>query len=214
MIGVNGWYSANQRSPAGIESVGTKALLRNGSMISEHRQCCWPSRRSWLTRPERDRQPGEGEGDQREQRRPPRATRAGRPSGRKPRAGDGDDDDDAGDRSGCRLPSTWPVEHGGAGDRHRAEAGDDALGHVGGDRDRGARARRRRRSSAGCPARGSRGSRRGRRRRAAEAGAERAAEDVDEQQQEHDRHAASRSASATGSAGCAGGCGAASSPSR
>jgi hypothetical protein len=30
MIGVNGWYSANQRSPVGIESVGTKPLPRNG----------------------------------------------------------------------------------------------------------------------------------------------------------------------------------------
>ena len=33
MTGVNGWYSANQRSPAGIESVGTKPLPRNGSSI-------------------------------------------------------------------------------------------------------------------------------------------------------------------------------------
>jgi hypothetical protein len=30
MTGVNGWYSANQRSPTGIESVGTKPLPRNG----------------------------------------------------------------------------------------------------------------------------------------------------------------------------------------
>ena len=34
MIGVNGWYSANQRSPAGIESVGTNPLPRNGSSSS------------------------------------------------------------------------------------------------------------------------------------------------------------------------------------
>ena len=34
MNGVNGWYSANQRTPAGIESVGTKPLPRNGSRIS------------------------------------------------------------------------------------------------------------------------------------------------------------------------------------
>ena len=33
MMGVNGWCSANQRSPAGIESVGTKPLLRNGRSI-------------------------------------------------------------------------------------------------------------------------------------------------------------------------------------
>src|SRR5680860_1620459 len=31
MIGVNGWYSANQRSPAGIDSVGTNPLPKNGS---------------------------------------------------------------------------------------------------------------------------------------------------------------------------------------
>ena len=34
MIGVNGWCSANQRSPAGIESVGTNPLPRNGSRVS------------------------------------------------------------------------------------------------------------------------------------------------------------------------------------
>src|SRR5262249_60417949 len=31
--GVNGWYSANQRSPAGIEAVGTNPLPKNGSSI-------------------------------------------------------------------------------------------------------------------------------------------------------------------------------------
>jgi hypothetical protein len=34
MKGVNGWYSANHRSPAGIESVGTNPLPRNGRRIS------------------------------------------------------------------------------------------------------------------------------------------------------------------------------------
>src|SRR5215218_9383021 len=34
MTGVNGWYSANQRSPVGIESVGTKPLPRNGRNTS------------------------------------------------------------------------------------------------------------------------------------------------------------------------------------
>src|SRR5262252_6213579 len=33
VMGVNGWYSANARRPGGIESVGTKALDRNGSSI-------------------------------------------------------------------------------------------------------------------------------------------------------------------------------------
>ena len=31
---VNGWYSANQRSQVGIDSVGTKPLPRNGRIIS------------------------------------------------------------------------------------------------------------------------------------------------------------------------------------
>src|SRR5215470_4957902 len=31
VAGVKGWYSANQRTPAGIEPVGTKPLPRNGS---------------------------------------------------------------------------------------------------------------------------------------------------------------------------------------
>src|SRR2546430_11079770 len=31
VAGVKGWYSANQRKPAGIEPVGTKPLPRNGS---------------------------------------------------------------------------------------------------------------------------------------------------------------------------------------
>jgi hypothetical protein len=34
MTGVNGWYSANQRSAAGMESVGTNPLPRKGSSIS------------------------------------------------------------------------------------------------------------------------------------------------------------------------------------
>src|SRR5690349_22298158 len=33
MIGVKGWYSANQRRAVGMESVGTKPLPRKGSRI-------------------------------------------------------------------------------------------------------------------------------------------------------------------------------------
>src|ERR1700760_1641574 len=33
VIGVNGWYSANQRKPTGSELVGTKPLPRKGSRI-------------------------------------------------------------------------------------------------------------------------------------------------------------------------------------
>ncbi len=34
MNGVKGWNSANQRIPAGIDSVGTNPLLRNGRRIN------------------------------------------------------------------------------------------------------------------------------------------------------------------------------------
>src|SRR5215471_15121172 len=34
MTGVNGWYSSNQRTPAGMAAVGTKALLTNGSITT------------------------------------------------------------------------------------------------------------------------------------------------------------------------------------
>src|SRR6186997_3474527 len=34
MIGVNGWFSANHATGPGIESVGTKPLLKNGSRMS------------------------------------------------------------------------------------------------------------------------------------------------------------------------------------
>ena len=34
MIGLNGWLSANQRRAAGIDSVGTNPLPRNGSSTS------------------------------------------------------------------------------------------------------------------------------------------------------------------------------------
>src|SRR3984957_11766867 len=33
VMGVNGWYSANHRSPAGIDPAGTNPLPRNGSTI-------------------------------------------------------------------------------------------------------------------------------------------------------------------------------------
>ena len=33
MIGVNGWFSANQRRPSGIVAVGTKPLPRKGRRI-------------------------------------------------------------------------------------------------------------------------------------------------------------------------------------
>ena len=52
IIGVNGWCSAKWRSPAGIASVGTKPLLRNGS-ITGTAGCCSPSRRCRRPAPSR-----------------------------------------------------------------------------------------------------------------------------------------------------------------
>ena len=90
-----------------------------------------------------------------------------------------------------RLASTWPVEHRGAGDRHRAEAVDDAAGHVHRDHDRGAldRGRDGHQQDPGgdvVQVAGPPGVAAGE--PATEPVAELAAEDVDEQQQEHDRH--------------------------
>ena len=45
MTGVNGWYSANRAAPAGIDSVGTKPLPKNGRSTAAS-GCCWRSRRS------------------------------------------------------------------------------------------------------------------------------------------------------------------------
>ena len=87
------------------------------------------------------------------------------------------------------LPTTWPVRTDDAGDGHRPEAGDDALGHVHRDRDRRALGRAGDRDQQDARQDVGECTRRGRRRTPAEARAERAAEDVDEQQQEHDRDA-------------------------
>ena len=66
MIGVNGWCSANQRTAAGIESVGTNPLLRNGSSWTMSRNGVVPADRLG-GQAERDRQPGQREREQREE---------------------------------------------------------------------------------------------------------------------------------------------------
>ena len=65
MIGVNGWYSANQRSPAGIESVGTNPLPRNGRSTSGIGRLLAAST-VLAARPKRDRQPVSAKRDHRE----------------------------------------------------------------------------------------------------------------------------------------------------
>jgi hypothetical protein len=50
MIGVNGWYSANHRSPAGSESVGTNPLPKKGSSVSGMGRLLAPST-VFVTRP-------------------------------------------------------------------------------------------------------------------------------------------------------------------
>ena len=56
MIGVKGWFSANQRIAAGIESVGTNPLPRNGRRIRGIGRLLAVST-LLRDQPERDRQP-------------------------------------------------------------------------------------------------------------------------------------------------------------
>src|SRR5712692_10953115 len=49
--GVNGWFAANQRTPAGIESAGTKVLDRNGSRNDSGRVEPFAPATLFVTRP-------------------------------------------------------------------------------------------------------------------------------------------------------------------
>jgi len=61
MTGVNGWYSANHRSPTGIVLVGTKPLPRNGKSIIEIDAVEHDLVTEGLLQPgHRDRRPGRG----------------------------------------------------------------------------------------------------------------------------------------------------------
>ena len=51
MIGVKGWYSANQRSAGRHRAGRDEAAAEERQQQQEHRAGCWRSRRSWLTRP-------------------------------------------------------------------------------------------------------------------------------------------------------------------
>ena len=145
MIGVNGWYSANQRSPAGMESVGTNPLPRNGSRISGMGRLLAVST-LLLTRPSAT--DSQMSAKVTITRTPTAASHSTEPGGG-PEADeqrDADDDREAEHRLD-QAAEDVSGQHRDAGDGHGAEPGDDALGHVHGDRDRGALDRGRSRSS-------------------------------------------------------------------
>src|SRR6266542_4094702 len=172
MTGVNGWYSANQRRAVGIESAGTNPLPRNGRSSKGMGRLLAAST-VLLTRPQatdsRGPLDGAGGGPEADQQ------------------GDPDDDGQAARRLGHGAEDV-AGQDGGAEDGHGAEAGDDPLGHVHGDRDR---------RSLGDAGHGHQQDPRGDVRevlgaaacRVAEPVAQGAAEDVDEKQQEDDRQA-------------------------
>src|SRR6266542_7117546 len=134
ITGVNGWFSANQRSPTGIESGGTKPLPRNGRRISGMGRLLALST-LLPTRPSAT--------DSQEIARvtirstPAAAIHSMRPASgaEADRHGDADDDRQAKHRLD-RAAEHMPGQHRGTSDPHRAETGDDALGHVHRDRDR------------------------------------------------------------------------------
>ena len=85
---------------------------------------------------ERDRQPRQRERGHGAAGRAPRASRAAPAVGAKPDEQRDADHDGQAEHRLDEAPEDVARQHRGAGDGHRAEAGDDALGHVHGDRDR------------------------------------------------------------------------------
>ena len=185
MAGVNGWYSAIGWNQPGIASTGMKALEMSGSRISGIALLLAASAFG-LTRPMPTAIQVSASGEEHEQPERRQPLQGGGVRG--PEAdghGDGADEDHADDRL-QHAADDVPDEHRAAVDRHRAEAGDDALGHVVGDGHRG-------------PDRGAADGHQQHARdeigdvlgavgaAAADARAHRVAEDVDEEQQQHDR---------------------------
>ena len=191
VAGVNGWYSANWREPgrhrrgeheaaaeeraASVRNIGV--LLAVSTLLAA-RPSAVASQIS---------------ANANSVRRPIEASQSSAPAVGAEAERDGDAEHDADADEGLDEAGEHVAgEDGGAGDRHRAEAVDDASGHVHRDDDRGAldgggdgheqdpgRDVVEVAGAPGVPA-GERG---------AEPVAELTAEDVDEQQQEHDRHA-------------------------
>ena len=186
VTGVNGWYSANWRSPSGIVLVGTNPLLSKRQQGEEQRGVA-SSLNAFGGQAKRG---GETHEREREQEQHTGRGQPGERAGRRAvsdREGDAEHDGEADDRLD-QAADHMTGQHGAAGDRHGAKPVDDALGHIHGDRQRGAQCGRGHGHDqdaghdigevGGAVAMWMR----------AEAGAELAAEDVDEQQQEHDRH--------------------------
>ena len=185
MIGVNGWCSANQRRPAGIESVGTKPLPRNGRSIRNIGRLLAVST-VLATRP----RPTESHvsASVRKTTRPAAASQSSAEACRAEADRDRNGEHEQhGEQRLDHVGDHVAGEHRAAPDGHRLEAGDDALGHVDGDADRGqlSAAHDGEEQDAGREVVGV-----GTAVAAADAGqpgAERPAEDVDEQQQEDER---------------------------
>ena len=186
MIGVNGWCSANQRMPAGIESVGTNPLPRNGSRSSGIGRLLAVST-LLVTRPSAtaSQVSANVSSVSRPTAREPLDHAGGRAEAERQRDRE---DDRHRDQRLDQAADDVAGKHRDAGDRHRPEARDDALGHVHRDRDRHGlgRARHREHEDPGrdvvevlVAAAG----------HAGQAGAERVAEHEHEQQQEDERDA-------------------------
>ena len=160
MIGVKGWFSANQRIAAGIESVGTNPLPRKGSRIrgigrllavSTFLETSPSATASQITAKVTIVS------------RPIAATHSSGPAvGPNPMSERDADDDRDRDQRLDQAADDVPGQDRDAGDRHRPEAGDDALAHVHGDRDRRALGRAGHREHEDARASRSRGTRRAR----------------------------------------------------
>ena len=189
MAGVKGWYSAIGWSQPGMAWTGTKALERSGSRISGIALLLAASALG-LIRP----MPTAIQVSAMAKRTssPNAASQSRTPASvdRKPMATATAPTGPRWDRLEHAADDVSD-EHRTAVDRHGAEAGDDALGHVGGDGDRGPDHgaadghQQQARDDVGDVASGPAA--------AADARAHRVAEDVDEEQQQHDRGSAAGS---------------------
>ena len=182
---VKGWYSANWRSPAGIVAVGTNPLPRKGSRIRIIGVLLAVST-LLATSPSATASQISREGEQGQD--PDRGEPVEWPgAGVEPEAERDADEDADGGQGLDQAAEDVSGEDRAAGDGHRAEAIDDAVGHVHRYGERGAVGGRGDGDEqeagddvdeVGVPSRAC----------AAETGAELAAEDIDEERQQHERH--------------------------
>src|SRR5579875_1368385 len=127
MTGEKGWYSANQRIPAGIESGQTNALLVNASNWNIRARLFAPAG-VLPTRPNATPiQVTPRISSDEAERREPGDRLPSRPEAyEQGNEGNQDDADHRSDQATDNLPD----QHRGAGDRHGAEARNDALAYV------------------------------------------------------------------------------------